>query len=331
MSLPEPYYEDVEAGIAIYHGDCREILPLLPKVDLVLTDPPYFSVKAEEWDNQWENENEFLSWLGSVLDLLAGGMHDWASIYLFTSPQMNWAIEGLVRNRFVFLNSIRWQKSQGWQNKQPTEAQRVFQTNWEGCLFAQRWSDDDTLESMGYDRACDSLHKKVYQPIGMYFREARVLAGLSYRQIAEHIGRSSALYLRWEEGSSLPNENDYERCQEMFPSGVLRRTYEELRRTYEELRRPFKLFDERMKSDSWEYDCVYGYAGKHPCEKPLALISHMIGTSSRASQTILDPFMGSGTTLRAAKDLGRKCIGIEIEEKYCEIAVKRLAQGVLAL
>jgi site-specific DNA-methyltransferase (adenine-specific) len=69
----------------------------------------------------------------------------------------------------------------------------------------------------------------------------------------------------------------------------------------------------------------------HPSQKPIRLLRRLIEDHSKPSDTIIDPFMGSGTTLRAAKDLGRKAIGIEIEERYCEIAAKRLAQGVLPL
>lgn len=67
----------------------------------------------------------------------------------------------------------------------------------------------------------------------------------------------------------------------------------------------------------------------HPSQKPLDLLEKIIQTSSDPGDVVLDPFMGSGSTLRAAKDLGRKAIGIEKDEHYCEIAVKRLAQGVL--
>lgn len=69
----------------------------------------------------------------------------------------------------------------------------------------------------------------------------------------------------------------------------------------------------------------------HPTQKPLAVIKWAIQLAPDDCELILDPFMGSGTTLRAAKDLGRKAIGIEIEERYCEIAAKRMSQMVLPL
>ena len=69
----------------------------------------------------------------------------------------------------------------------------------------------------------------------------------------------------------------------------------------------------------------------HPNEKPLPVIMKLIHVGIGDEGIILDPFMGSGTTLRAAKDLRRKCIGIEREERYCEIGAKRLQQEVLAL
>ncbi len=66
----------------------------------------------------------------------------------------------------------------------------------------------------------------------------------------------------------------------------------------------------------------------HPTQKPLDVIAWAMGRSPNAD-SILDPFMGSGTTLRAAKDRGRTAVGIEREERYCEIAAQRLAQEVL--
>jgi site-specific DNA-methyltransferase (adenine-specific) len=66
----------------------------------------------------------------------------------------------------------------------------------------------------------------------------------------------------------------------------------------------------------------------HPTQKPVALMRWCI-ESAKTAGTVLDPYMGSGTTLIAAKQLNFPAIGIEIEEKYCEIAAKRLSQEVL--
>ena len=67
----------------------------------------------------------------------------------------------------------------------------------------------------------------------------------------------------------------------------------------------------------------------HPTQKPVDLMTWCIGYAGDCGATIIDPFAGSGTTGRAAKDLGRKCTMIEREERYCEIAARRMSQGVL--
>ncbi len=89
------------------------------------------------------------------------------------------------------------------------------------------------------------------------------------------------------------------------------------------------------KAVKWSKDVFVHASGNHrdtstghPAQFPEALASWLITTFAAPDGTVLDPFMGSGTTLRAAKDAGLKAIGIEIEERYCEIAARRLEQEV---
>lgn len=90
----------------------------------------------------------------------------------------------------------------------------------------------------------------------------------------------------------------------------------------------------RRKKYRWQ-GMLQEYGGRdkehrwHATQKPLEVMRWCIQQAPADVMTILDPFMGSGTTLRAAKDLGRKAIGIEVSEEYCAIAVRRLAQEVL--
>ena len=85
-------------------------------------------------------------------------------------------------------------------------------------------------------------------------------------------------------------------------------------------------FGKQARHFAWSW--LHGGEEKiHPTQKPLALMRWCLSFAPDA-KTILDPFMGSGTTLVAAKREGRKAVGIELEERYCEAAVKRLQQGV---
>ena len=91
------------------------------------------------------------------------------------------------------------------------------------------------------------------------------------------------------------------------------------------LAKPAFRINTRSIDDVWRIPFETG--SEHPAPFPMALASRAIGSTD--AKTVMDPFAGSGTTLVAAKRLGRKAIGMERSERYCEIAAKRLAQGVL--
>lgn len=88
---------------------------------------------------------------------------------------------------------------------------------------------------------------------------------------------------------------------------------------------PGKLFD------YWVENNVPTLERDHPVEKPEGFVSYLIQPATSEGDIILDPFLGGGTTCFCAKKLNRRSIGIEIEERYCELAARRCSQEVMEL
>ena len=226
----KPYYE--QDNITIYHGDCREILPELPKVDLVLTDPPY----DKEAHTPMRRTRATIEGRRTSDEIPFNEM-DEITRQCITSVLCNWMII------YCQAESVGlYQQLLGPKYKRPMV--------WIKPDSAPQFTGD--RPSMGYESIVSAW--------------------------------CSADKMRWNGGGSR---------------GVL---------TF----------------NATDFDRF------HPTQKPVKLIQKLIQWFCLGGD-ILDPFMGSGTTLVAAKQLGRKAIGIEIEEKYCEIACKRLGQGVLPL
>ena len=338
----------------LIHGDCLDVLPTLAdnSIDLVLTDPPYHRVKGEAWDRQWKTDADYLDWLGRVLAEFQRVLRPNGSLYLFASPRMAARVEVKTGEQFNVLNRIRWTKDAGWHKKADEEALRSWLSPWEEIVFAEHYGADNIAKGeAGYVAKCDDLRGFVFEPLRAYLDGERQRAGVSkedinealgFRRLGGMAGRHYFSQSQWQ----LPTAEHYTKMRELFNRNGgeylrreyeylrreyedLRREYEDLRREYEDLRRPFSVTAAVPYTDVWDFPTVKAYPGKHVCEKPVALLSHIIQASSKPGAVVLDAFMGSGASGEAAVKLGRQYIGIELDSRWVERATFRI-RGALA-
>jgi DNA modification methylase len=231
----KPYYQD--GVVRIYHGDCREILPTLPKVDLVLSDPPYGSGLNVNYAERFSPQPGSKRW--------------WSCS---DSRKLNVRHSPIIGDDVAFEPSV------------VLEIDAYAHVLWGANWYASRLPDSG----------------------GWLVWDKRN----GVRDVSEADWPMSEAELAWTDiGKGVR---------------VFRHTW-------------FGLIRDSERGEHY-----------HPTQKPTALMRWCI-EKSKTKGVVLDPFMGSGTTLRAAKDLNRQAIGIEIEERYCEIAAKRMAQEVLEL
>lgn len=295
----------------VYSCQALELLKAIPDktVDLIVVDWPYFKVKDEAWDNQWATDADFLAWMGQHLAEMKRVLKPNGSYYGFASPRMAARVEVLTGKYFNVLNNIRWVKDAGWHNKTSKEDIRGYLEPWEAAIFAEQYNADRIA------------------PIGDFIQAVRTKVGMKATDVDLALGyvrtkdptRGTELCRRWEEGSSIPTKSDFEAVMKVCNTTG---DYDALYATHHLMRRPFTVSADVPYTDVWDFATVGAYAGKHPCEKPLDMMRHIVNASSRKGDLVLDCFCGSGNALIAAKQLGRNYIGCDIE--WAAVARNRL-------
>jgi site-specific DNA-methyltransferase (adenine-specific) len=241
---------------------------------------------------------------------------------------------------FNVLSNIRWQKERGRHNLCSKEGLRTFFDASESIIFCEHYGADNIAKGeAGYGAKCDELRGFVFEPLRAYLDRERVKAGLRKDDIniclgfRANGGMASRKYFSQSQ-YQLPTLEHYEKLQQAFPGYFtrpyeeLRQQYEELRQQYEELRRPFSVTAEVPYTDVWTFPTVQAYKGKHPCEKPTAMLEHIITASSRPGALVLDCFGGSGSTGIAAQKHGRNYLLFEIDPHWVAVSRQRLGESV---
>jgi len=325
-------------NLKFYHNDCIEVLKRIPdnSVDLIATDPPYYKVKANSWDNQWASVEEFLAWLDDVLFHYYRVLKPTGSLYLFCSPQLSAETELLIKERFKVLNHIVWRKPSGRFLAHCKENLRGYAAQTERIIFAEHYgSDGSSKGQIGYSAKKEKAKRNAFKSIIDYFKSARKELNVPASAINKATGTQMCSHWFSESQWKLPTEDQYIKLQMLFAQfakdklNTLYRDYEdikhemkglhvdysELKAEFELSRRYFSVTKDVPFTDVWDFKVVQPYPGKHPCEKPSNMMEHIINTSTRPGDTVLDTFAGSGATLKAALKYGRIAIGCEFEEE----------------
>ncbi len=318
--------------IELHLGDCLEIMKSIPdkSVDLVLADPPYFEICGEFDFGRWENFNSYLNDVEKWAVELKRILKENGTLYWFGDEKRIAYSQIIFDKHFGLLNNLVWWKF-----------------NLRGGAFGS--SGGDTIRSfpicteriLMYSNDVYNLTQCVYS-IRDYIRSEiiRAKGKIVLREINQALGTatsgggvaSACLSLDKTEPAMFTKEM-YEKLRSWLNSGkeyeylrkeyeYLRKEYEDLRKEYEYLRRPFN--NQRGLTEVLQFNTELKNRTEHETQKPRGLISNLVQISSYENNTILDPFMGSGTTGVACKELGRNFIGIEIEPKYYEIAKRRI-------
>jgi site-specific DNA-methyltransferase (adenine-specific) len=310
----------------IINADCLDILRQLPDkcIDLILTDPPYFGIVKNDWDNQWKNISEFQKWIGEIGREFYRVLKDNGSFYWFGDDKNIAYCQVELDKYFKLLNSLVWSKPSTLQIKGYT-CVRSYMSMTERILFYDKGEDKSGLQMI-------FSNPDLFASIKAYMRgekeKVKQAKGFKtekeFNEYINKITQTNCVVSRHYFADSqyfFPTPGMYAKLQ---TTGFFRREYEDLRREYEDLRRVWNPdFNAR---DVLFFNTIAQTKEQkiHITQKPLSLVSYLLERSSAAGNLILDCFSGSGTTAVACRTLNRRFICIEKDPDYYRASVERL-------
>lgn len=286
---------------------------------LVHADPPYGMGKESdgvENDNLYrEKLDKFqMDWWRTFRPHLA----DNASAYIWgNAPDLwrLWYCGGLADlERLTMRNEIVWNKGHGL--GMGSEKHRSYATVSERCLFFM-------LGEQGFNNNADNYWEG-WEPIRAYLDNERKRSGLTTDQCNKICGKQNMTQAAFTKGGfRLILREDYERLRDATNGDGFNRNYDELKREFYATRAYFDNTHENM-TDVWDFERVIGEERHgHATPKPVQMMVRAIRSSTSDGDLLVEPFLGSGSTLIAAEQTGRKCYGLELTPAYCDVIVQR--------